>query len=65
MRKQLQDVLSVDKSLYSSCQEYVDRLVKQRLIKTPRSACDGSDGIRELCEKCPYYRFSKVNRSEN
>jgi hypothetical protein len=59
----LKDRIIVDNLLYNSCKDYADRLVQQRITKAEKPACDGSDGIIELCERCPYYRFLKVNHS--
>lgn len=57
--------ICVDNTIYDSCQDYVDRTIRQKLANMPRPACDGYDSIRELCEKCPYYRLSKVDAAKN
>lgn len=53
--------MQIDTVLYDSCQDYVDRLIKKKLTQASRAACDGLDEIRELCEKCPYYRLAKAD----
>ena len=53
-------MLGIDKLLYDSCRDYADRLIQQKLSKQVDSTCEGFDGIRELCKKCPYFVFSEA-----
>ena len=56
--------ICIDNTTYNSCQDYVDRTIRQKLTNALRPACDGYDSIRELCEKCPYYILSKIDDSK-
>ena len=55
----------VDRAIYDSCKEYADRMIQQKLTKSDKPACDGTDGIIELCKKCPYYRFHESGLHKN
>ena len=57
----MEGLLDIDRVLYDSCRDYADRLIQQKLSKTITPTCGGCAGIRELCDKCPYFEFSEMD----
>lgn len=61
----MEGLLCVDRELYDSCRDYANRLIQQKLARTEGQPCVGSVGIKELCDKCPYFKVSEFGYMEN